>query len=108
MGFTVLEVLLGAAVSIGITIAVEILRQPKLELAIATPLDMAYDNRPANDVRFLVVDLTNRPISRLFRWLSREPALHCDGTVDFYHLDKQKVFPIQCDFVGVVRLNQYP
>ena len=93
MGQTALEVILGAIVAILITILIENLRKPKLELRLAEHHDSTYPpGRPATNVRFLAVDLVNKPLPRLFRWMSRSPALQCHGTMTFHHLDGQNVF----------------
>ena len=94
MGTTLLEVVLGAIVAIVITIWVESLRKPKLSLSIGKPTDLAYHDRPApaKDARFLGFELTNSALPKLFRWLQRNAALQCHGTIEFYHLDGQNVF----------------
>ncbi|KAF0108414.1 MAG: hypothetical protein FD146_988 [Anaerolineaceae bacterium] len=92
MGTTLFEVILGAVVAILITIWVENLRKPKLKLQIASPSDRAYQNHPARDVRFLGLELINKPLPRIARWMQRNAALQCHGTITFYHLDGQNVF----------------
>ena len=89
---TLIEVVLGAIVAILITIWVESLRKPKLTLEIGEPSDIVYTNRPARNVRFLGLMLINKPLPKAFRWLQRNAALHCHGTIEFYHLDGQNVF----------------
>jgi hypothetical protein len=92
MGTTIIEVVLGAVVAILITIWVESLRKPKLTIEIGEPSDIAYTNRPAQNARFLGLMLINKPLPRVFRWLQRNAALRCHGTIQFYHLDGQNVF----------------
>jgi hypothetical protein len=92
MSATILEVVLGAIVAIVITIWVESLRKPKLTLEIGKPSDIAYVNRPARNARFLGIELINKPLPKLFRWLQRNAAVQCHGTIEFYHLDGQNVF----------------
>jgi hypothetical protein len=53
---------------------------------------MTYENRPATQVRFLHLKLVNEPLSRLFKWMLRETALQCHGSISFHHLDGQNVF----------------
>jgi hypothetical protein len=87
------EVVIGAVIAICITIAIENLRKPKLVLAIGIPVDNAYTGRPAQDVRFLLVKCENRPLPWFARWMSRNAALQCHGTVSFHHLtDGQNYF----------------
>jgi hypothetical protein len=88
-----LEVILGAIVAILITIIVENARKPKLEIKLAEHHDNEYlQNRPARSVRFLAVNIKNKPLPRLFRWMSRSAALQCHGSISFHHLDGQNVF----------------
>ena len=92
MSTTFFEVILGAVVSIVITIGVESLRKPRLSLEISEPTDITYDNRPAKSARFLGLELINKPLPKIFRWLQRNAAVQCHGTIEFYHLDGQNVF----------------
>lgn len=92
MGLTILEVVLGAVISIVITILIEALRKPRLDIQISAYTDRNYENRPANQVRFLHLKLVNKPLPPLFRWMTRETALQCHGFVSFHHLDGQSVF----------------
>jgi hypothetical protein len=94
MGLTILEVVLGAIIAILITIRVEKLRKPELELRIAPPKDIEYQDRPATVARFTGLELVNKPLPRWARrWMSREAAMQCHGTITFYHLDDgQNVF----------------
>lgn len=92
MLLTIAQVVLGAIVAILVTITVENLRKPKLEIRIATPLDVRYPKHPASEVRFLRLELGNKRLPRLARWLSRNAAMQCYGTITFYHLDGQNVF----------------
>lgn len=91
-----LEVILGAVLSILITIWIEYLRKPKLRFQKTNISDQDYtkypEKRPANVARFLSVEIENRPLSWLVRWLSRNAALQCHGEINFYHLDGQNVF----------------
>jgi hypothetical protein len=92
MGLTILGVALGAVVAILITILVENLRKPKLQLGLDPPTDVEYQNRPAQNVRFLSLELVNTPLPRWARWMSRSTALQCHGEITFHHLDGQNVF----------------
>jgi hypothetical protein len=92
MGLTILEVVLGAIVAILLTIWIEYVRKPKLELRVARPTDIDYQSHPANAVRFLAVELTNKPLPRPLKWMIRNAALQCHGTITFNHLDGQNLF----------------
>jgi hypothetical protein len=93
MALTLLGIISGAIIAIIITILVENQRKPKLELKIAPPIDKEYNKRPANNVRFLVLELLNKPLPWFARWMSRNAALQCHGTITFHHLnDGQNVF----------------
>jgi len=91
-----IDVILGAILSILITIWVEYLRKPKLSFQTNDISDVDYsklpEKRPANIARFLSVVVENRPLTWLVRWLSRNVALQCHAEISFYHLDGQNVF----------------
>jgi len=89
---SILEILLGAILSIIITIIVEVQRKPNLHLEISEPADADYENHPAKHARWLGVLVMNRPLARGFRWLSRNAALESQALISFYHLDGQPVF----------------
>lgn len=99
MGFAIIGVVLGGLISILTVIFVENLRKPKLELSIADPDDKEYgEEHPArkivgvNRVRYLGISLVNKSLSRWYRWMSRNAALQCRGSITFHHLDGQNVF----------------
>lgn len=92
MGLSILEVVLGAIVAILLTIWIENLRKPRLEIDIVPPQDKNYENRPAKKARFLYLKITNKPLPWWSRWMSRDAATHCHGTITFHHLDGQNVF----------------
>ena len=91
-----LDVILGAILSIIITIWVEYLRKPKLRFQSINANDIDYsrlpEKRPANKARFLAITIENTSLSWLVRWLSRSAALQCHATISFFHLDGQDVF----------------
>ncbi|HVM72289.1 MAG TPA: hypothetical protein VMT91_11060 [Anaerolineales bacterium] len=87
-----LEVLLGAILSIIITIVVEVQRKPKIRMCISKPVDSNYVGHPAQHARFLGIIVENRSLSRVFRWLARNAALQSQGLISFFHLDGQPVF----------------
>lgn len=92
MGLTILEVVLGAVVAILITIFIEKLKKPRLEIDLVPPTDKEYENHPARNARFLYLKVSNKPLPRWARWMSRDAATHCHGTITFHHLDEQNVF----------------
>lgn len=92
MNSTILEVVLGAIISIVITVFIEWLRKPKLIFYIGKPSDRSYETSPAKEARFLGIELSNEPLPEIFRWLQRNTAMQCHGTIEFYHLDGQNVF----------------
>jgi len=85
---------LGAITSMGIAVAVENLRRPRLKLSIENPpYDWAAQpGAPAHEVRSLRVRLTNKELSSWAKWMVRAPALQCRATMTFHHLDGQNVF----------------
>ncbi len=92
MGSTILEIVLGAVIAILITIWVENLKKPRLTIQIARPGDRRYEGRPAKRAKFLYVEVANNPLPRWARWMSRDAATQCHGTVSFYHLDGGNLF----------------
>lgn len=92
MGLTIVGVVLGAIIAILITIWSENLRKPNLEIRIASPADVQYKGRPATQARSLGLELINKPLPRWARWMSRDAAIQCHGTITFHHLDGQNVF----------------
>jgi len=92
MGLTILGVALGAVLAILTTILVENLRKPRLQLRLHPPTDRQYQNHPAQNVRFLSLELINQPLPKWARWMSRNTALQCHGDITFHHLDGQNIF----------------
>jgi len=92
MGLTILGVVLGAVVAILITIGIENLRKPHLVIELIPPSDKEYEKRPARNVRFLYLKVSNKPLPTWARWMSRDAATQCHGTITFHHLDGQNVF----------------
>jgi len=98
-----LEMLLGAILgtlfSITVTIAIELLRVPHLELRI--PLESEVQDidyramgvpKPAKRARWAQLYLTNKALPGWLRFLQRSPAVQCQGTAKFYHKDGQPVW----------------
>lgn len=92
MGLTILGAIIGAIVAGLITIWIETLRKPRLELEIVNPVDMTFQSQPAQEMRALRVKLTNKSLPGWIRWMYRNPALQCHGNISFHHLDGQNVF----------------
>jgi hypothetical protein len=87
------SIVAGGIITILVTISVEVLRRPKLRLAVGNAVDATYtDERPAKKGRYLYVNLINDPLPWFARWMSRGAALHCSGTVTFHNLDGQRFF----------------
>jgi len=92
MGLTILGAIIGAIIAGLITVWIETLRKPLLELELMRPVDMTFQNQPAREMRSLRVKLSNKPLPRWIRWMYRSPALQCHGNISFHHLDGQSVF----------------
>jgi hypothetical protein len=89
---TIVEIVLGAVLAIIVTILIESLRKPKLDLSIDSPYDYEYLNHPAKKVRFLNLKITNKPLPKIAAWMTRDTATQCHGQITFHHLDGQNVF----------------
>lgn len=96
----ILFVVFGALIAILITIIVEGIRKPHLEIRIPSG-DLAYynykrdpDNEHEKDIpfenaRFLYLELYNKPVPKLFRWMNRQCAYGCQAAIFFYkHTDE--------------------
>lgn len=78
----------GAVISILASIYIEYQRKPKLYFTIEDPPSNAsYPSAPAKEARFLRVQLRNRAMPKLLKWLNREAALYCNGEIQFHHID---------------------
>jgi hypothetical protein len=83
---TIIGVLIGGVVSLGVAIFVENMRRPKLTLSIETPpLDQPHQ-------RALRVKLFNEPLPSWAKWIVRAPALQCRAEITFHHRDGHDVF----------------
>ena len=82
----ILSSAIGAIAGILITMLVEYLRRPRLTLSIEpNPRDYpAQPARPASVVRPVRLTATNKPGPW---WMTRDPALRCQATITFHHLD---------------------
>lgn len=89
---TILGAIIGAVIAALVTITVEYLRKPSLDISLADPGIDNYDNRPARLKKALRLKLGNRSLPWWAKWMSRNPALQCSGYISFYHLDGQNVF----------------
>ena len=87
------SIVAGGFITILVTIFVEVLRRPKLRLAVGNTVDTIYaEERPAKKGRYLYVDLVNDPLPWYACWMSRGAALQCSGTITFHNLDGQLFF----------------
>jgi len=86
------SVILGGIITILTAIFVENMRRPHLTLRIIVPLDLHYQGRPANRAKYLLLEIENKSLPSFARWMSRNAAVQCHGTITFHHLDGQNVF----------------
>jgi hypothetical protein len=88
MTSTFVGAFLGALLSLLISIYLEYQRKPKFNFTIEDPpVDATYESAPAKEARFVRVQLWNRAMPKVLRWLRREAAMHCNGEIQFYHLN---------------------
>ena len=92
MELTIFGAVLGSMIAALITIWIEVLRKPSLELKVLPPVDINLTGQPANRLRSLRVRLINKPLPRWIGWMYRNPALQCHGSITFHHLDGQNIF----------------
>jgi hypothetical protein len=84
--------MLGAILAILTTISIELLRKPSLQINTYKAGEGTYTDRPAKKARFLYLEIENRQLPKIFKWISRNAALQCHGTITFHHLDGTDVF----------------
>lgn len=82
----------GGIITVLTALVVEQARRPKLQLMMAAHTDAQFNNRPATRARFVHLKLVNRPSSGWTRWVPRQIATQCHGTITFYYLNGQAVF----------------
>ncbi len=88
MFLTAVGAFIGATLSLILSIFIENQRKPDLFYAIEDPpLDRTYESAPAANVRFVRVRLWNRATPKWLNWLGRNAALHCNGDIQFHHLE---------------------
>jgi hypothetical protein len=88
-----LEALLGVLLGALIVIQVERLRRPRLKLRlVATGQGEYQPGSPAKQSRFIHLHAVNEELPSWARWMSRNAAVQCRGTIAFHHLDGQNVF----------------
>ncbi len=91
--WAVLEIIVGALISIGFVMWEEKIHKPKLVFRIEDPpVDVTYQGRPAQNARFLRLITENIEPPHIARWLSRNTAIYCHAILTFYHLDGQNIF----------------
>lgn len=90
---TLFSTLLGGMLTILTAIVVEYFRKAKLEINICNFNIRKYPvTYPAQKAKFLLLEVKNKNLPILFRWMSRNPALQCHGEINFYNIDGQKIF----------------
>lgn len=90
---TAIGIVAGGVLTIVITILIEVLRRPKLRMQLAAPVDVDYPaGAHAKTGRYLHIEVENKPLAWGFRWLARDAALQCRGTIMFHHLDGGRYF----------------
>jgi hypothetical protein len=89
-----IAVMLGVLSSFIVVLFVEWKRQPRLVLSITPPSDQSYpkQERPAEFMRSLRIGVRNKELSRFLRWMKRDAARNCLGTIQFLYLDGTKYF----------------
>ena len=84
---------LGALCSFAIVVWTEFLKKPRLTIDVVPPRDHSYGgNAIAKDARWLEVLVSNEPPAKSLFWVLRQPAVRCQATVSFHHVDGHKVF----------------
>jgi len=88
---TLIGVVLGAVVSILVTIWVENLRRPKLRISIEPPGDFVFGNILGGSQQpmqywALRVRVSNKQPTVLAGWIERGAALGCRGAITFHRL----------------------
>jgi hypothetical protein len=89
---TAISIIVGGLITILISVCIENLRRPKLQLSIEDhPLDSPAPggNRMRRNLRLV---LRNKTLPVGARWMQRAAALQCRGEITFHHLDGQDVF----------------
>ena len=81
--WVVLQIIIGASITIIVVVVVEHFRKPSLGLEIGATEDVTWAGCPANRGRWLRLRLENRQLPWLARRLSRNTALHCSGLITF-------------------------
>jgi hypothetical protein len=87
-----ISLIIGGIITILITVFTENMRRPRLTLRIIEAVDNYYEGRPANRAKYLLLEIENKSLPLFARWMSRNAAMQCHGTITFHHLDGQNVF----------------
>ncbi len=82
----------GGVITVATALVVEQARRPKLQLVMTSHTDAQFNNRLASSARWVHLKLGNLPPSGWTRWVPRQTATQCRGTVTFYYLNGQSVF----------------
>lgn len=88
------EVLLGAVVSIIITIIFEATKRPSLKITTTKKIEKKYDQNPdfAKKAIFIYGHVINKTLPKFLRFLGRDEAIRCRGQIIFYNLDGTPIF----------------
>lgn len=92
---TILGVVLGAIVSIIITVVIENARRPKLRIRLIAHSDSDYSHGPkrhATFARYVNVAIENLGMPLGLRWLARNAAMQCTTLISFHTLEGQDIF----------------
>lgn len=90
---TLIGVFLGGLLSIVTTLLTEYFKIPKLSIVIREniPMRIYGKDKPAQQAKFLQVQLWNKPPNKIQRlinkWVKLKAAMHCHGEIQFYHRD---------------------
>lgn len=70
MWLTIMGAIIGATIAALVTITVEYLRKPSLDISLTEPETDRYDSRPDRFKKALRLKLENRSLPRWAKWMS--------------------------------------
>jgi hypothetical protein len=108
--WAVVEIVVGASITVGIVVFAEHFRKPRIRLRIDCPADAEWADRPARSGRMLRLIVENANLPGLVRWLTRNPAVRCYGFITFHYLDGQDIFgrPMPILWSNLPGVQQFP
>ncbi len=93
--------------TIATALFVENMRRPRLSIQIEDPPpEAAYQNRPAQNTRWVRVLVSNEPLPSWAAWLMREVATRCRAEITFHDCDSgRRIFsrPMEGRWAGTVQ-----